>query len=72
MSKIKKKHVFKHLVNKDTNEKKDFMPKGEYFNWYTDNYLIHSVNDKTFMTQWYVDTESTNVEMAIVVSLNHS
>lgn len=45
----------------------DFMPQGEHFNCYTDNYLVHSFNEKTYMTQLFVDNESSYVDMSITV-----
>ena len=44
------------------------MPKGQYFDWYSDNYLVHTISDKCYMTQYFVDTESSYVEMAIAVT----
>ena len=32
------------------------------FNCYTDNYLVHSVNDKTHITQYFLDTEDEYIE----------
>lgn len=32
------------------------------FNCYTDNYLVHTINDKTHITQHFLDTEDEYIE----------
>ena len=67
MSKTNKSKILKHLADREEEEKKDLMPHGEYFDWYSDNYLVHTINEKSYMTQYFVDTETSYVEMAITV-----
>ena len=62
MRKVKKNDILKQLADED-----DQVEKGDYFNCFTDNYLIHTLEDKSFMTQWFVDNESTQIEMDITV-----
>lgn len=68
MSKVKTKQILKRLAKEEGEVKKDFMPQGEHFNWYSDNYLVHSLTDRTYMTQWFVDTETSYIDMSITVS----
>lgn len=57
MSKIKKESIVKHLSTKEGEEpKKNLLPEGEFFNCYTDNYFVHTIDERTYMTQWFVNT----------------
>lgn len=57
-SKVKKTKLLKKLENEE-----DSPGTGDYFNCYTDNYLIHVLGEKSYMTQWFVDNETFHVEM---------
>ena len=69
MSKTRKSIILKHLASQpEEEEKKHDICQGKYFDCFSDNYLIYSLNEKSFMTQYFVDTEMSYVDMSISVS----